>query len=141
MSPISGVRAERWSIWPRGRFVGGVLEPLCRSEAEDTASPAARHVVECADVRLIELGNRACLAVKALSELRVSGERLRENLDGDGAIQTRVSGLVDLSHPPGVERAEDFVRTEAGAGRQRHEKVYVSGLYRWAQPRFESGCV
>ena len=78
------------------------------------------HVVQRADVGMIELRDRAGLAVEALAELRIGGERVRENLDRDRAIEARVARLVDLAHAAGAEGGEDFVRAEASAGLQCH---------------------
>ena len=46
------------------------------------------------------------------------GHRRGENLDGDGAIEPRVAGLVDLAHPARAKRRDDFVRAEPLAGSQ-----------------------
>ena len=32
----------------------------------------------------------------------------------------RVAGAIDLAHPAGAQRADDFVGTETAAGAQRH---------------------
>ena len=78
------------------------------------------HVIQRADVGMIELRDRAGFAVEALAELRIGGERLREDLDRHRAIEPRVARLVDLAHPAGAEGGEDFVRAEAGARLECH---------------------
>ena len=77
-------------------------------------------VVQRADVGMIELRDRAGFAVEPLAELRIGGERLREDLDGDRAIEPRVARLVDLAHPAGAEGGENFVRAEARARLECH---------------------
>ena len=57
----------------------------------------AADVVEGADVRVCELGDRARFAIEAVAELRVGGEGGVEDLDRDRAIQPRVGGLVNLA--------------------------------------------
>ena len=80
-------------------------------------------VVERADVRVVERGDRAGFALEPLAELRVAGEVRRQDLDRDGAIETRVARLVDLAHPARAERRHDFVRTESRTGGERHDEV------------------
>jgi hypothetical protein len=79
------------------------------------------HVVQRADVRMIELRDRPGLAIKALAELRIGCKGVRENLDRDRAIEPRVSGFVHLSHPTGADERQDFVWAEASAGEQWHQ--------------------
>ncbi len=75
-------------------------------------------VVQRADVRVVELGNRARFTIEALAETRVGGERVRQDLDRDGAVETGIAGLVDLAHTAGTDRALNLVGTEARAGGQ-----------------------
>ena len=44
----------------------------------------------------------------------------RENLDGDGAVETRVAGAIDLTHAARSEGREDFEGAEFGASGQSH---------------------
>ncbi len=75
-------------------------------------------VVERADVRMRELRDDSRLAVEALAKLRVIGDRTWQDLDRHRAIEARVAGFVDLAHAARAKRAEDFIRTEPGAGRE-----------------------
>ena len=77
-------------------------------------------VMERADVRVRELGDRAGFTLETLAELRVSRESLRKDLDGDDAIESRVARFVDLAHAAGPQGGEDLVRAEADAGGQGH---------------------
>ena len=98
---------------------------------EERGAVLLAHVVQRADVRMIELRDRAGLAIEALAELRVGREGVRENLDRDRAIEPRVAGFVDLAHPAGADERQDFVRAEASAGGQRHQSrraIIPSGL-------------
>jgi hypothetical protein len=67
-----------------------------------------------------QLGDRPCLAVEPLAELRIGGELLRQDFDGDGPIEPRVARAIDLAHAPGADRRENLVRAEAGAWLERH---------------------
>ena len=86
----------------------------------------AADVVQDADVRVIERRDCPRLALEALTQLRVGGQRTREDLDGDAAIEPRVTGSIDFAHAAGSERFDDFVRTEPRAGRECHG---------WRRPR------
>ena len=63
-----------------------------------------------------ELRDRARLAVEALAELRIGGERLGQNLDRDGPVEARVARAIDLAHAARAEGGQDLVGAEAGAG-------------------------
>ena len=39
-------------------------------------------------------------------------ELAREQLDGDGPIESRIARTVDLAHSPGTERCQDLERAE-----------------------------
>ncbi len=60
------------------------------------------------------------LALELAQAIGVAGDVLRQDLDGDGAIEAGVAGAVDLAHAPGADQAEDFVWTQARASSQRH---------------------
>jgi hypothetical protein len=74
-------------------------------------------VVEGADVRVVQRGDALRLAIEPRLELGIVGQPSRQDLDGDGALEPRVAGLVDLAHAACPERADDLVRTESGPGR------------------------
>ena len=77
-------------------------------------------VVEGADVRVIERGDRPGLASEPGAELRIVGERARQHLDRDGPIQPRVGGPIDLAHPTGADGGADLIRAQAGTRGKRH---------------------
>ena len=64
--------------------------------------------------------------------------RLGRNLDGSLATQARVTRAIHRSHASLPKWAEDFVRTEARAGRQVHGTAFVIILHQsglWIPPR------
>ena len=71
-------------------------------------------VVQMADVGVVERGNRAGFAGKALGELRIG------HFDRDIPIQPGVMRAVHLAHSTRANGREDFVRAEFCAGRKRH---------------------
>jgi hypothetical protein len=46
--------------------------------------------------------------------------RRRKDCDRDRAIEPRIERPVNLAHPAGADRRDDFVRPEANAGREGH---------------------
>ena len=80
----------------------------------------AADVVDGADVRIVQRGNRARFLLEALPRFRIGRERAGEHLDGDRAIEPGVARAVDLAHAARAERGDDFVRTETRACFERH---------------------
>ena len=79
------------------------------------------YVEQCADVRVIEGGHCARFALEARPPVGIDRKSRRDSLDGDGAFEASVSSAVDLAHSAGANQPEDFVRTEAEAGREWHD--------------------
>ena len=77
-------------------------------------------VVERADVRVVQAGDGLRFALEAGAAVRVGADLGREDLDGDGAVEAGVAGLVDLAHAAGADGGEDLVRAEAGTRREGH---------------------
>ena len=71
-------------------------------------------------MRVVQRGNGAGLPLEPLLQRGVSGNMLRQHFDGDGALQAGVAGFVDLAHAPGAQEGFDLIRTERGAGGERH---------------------
>jgi hypothetical protein len=78
-------------------------------------------VVQRADMRVVETRDRLRFQFKPLLQCRVRRDMLRQDLDGDGAIETSVLRLVDLPHAAGAKRGEDLIRSDACAWRQHLE--------------------
>jgi len=82
---------------------GGVLDP-----------------VDGADVGMIERREQPRLACESGDSFRIADKQLWQYLDRDIARELRVARLVDLTHPSGAERRQDFVRTETRARGKSH---------------------
>ena len=80
-------------------------------EVVDTVGVA--DVVEAADVRMLQCGHDAGLALEAAAQLRVASGLGGEHLECDAAIEPRVTGLVDLAHAAGAERCDHLVGADA----------------------------
>ena len=83
----------------------------------------AADVVQPADVRVGERGDRLRLAFEPRAECGVGRELRRENLDGDRAIEAGVAGAVDLSHAAGAEQGLNFKMAEPSTCAQCHWSV------------------
>ena len=68
-------------------------------------------VVQRADVRVGERRDGLRFAIEAGAELRIRGERAREDLDRHRAREARVGCSVDLAHPACPDQMVDAVRT------------------------------
>ncbi len=69
----------------------------------------AADVVDRGDVRMVETARGRGLLLEAVETIRVLGERRGQDLDRDLALEPRILRAVDLAHPPGADRREDFV--------------------------------
>ena len=72
--------------------------------------------------RMVQLGEESRFAVETSQALRVGGERLGQQLDGDLAAERRVTGTVDLPHRACTQRRDDFVRRQACTGGEIHSR-------------------
>ena len=98
----------------------GEGRPLQVLHDEVIHSVLVAHVVQGADVRMGELGDRPGLPIETLPQFFVVREVSREYLHGDHAVEPGIPGPVNLSHAAGAERLDDLVRTETCAGGQWH---------------------
>ena len=71
-------------------------------------------VVDLTDVRMIQRGNGARLALEPIVE------GIREPLDRHKPTEPRVARLPDLAHPASADGSENFIRTETSAGLEGH---------------------
>ena len=73
-----------------------------------------------ADVGMVQLGDRAGLALEPRADVGVIRNVRREDLDGDRSIEPRVGGFIDLTHPTRTDRRKNFVRSQLRAGSECH---------------------
>jgi hypothetical protein len=73
-------------------------------------------------VRMGDSRDGAGFALKPF-ELRPGRARRRQDLDGNRAIELRVSSMVDLAHASGAERGKDFIAANSVSGGEGHECV------------------
>ena len=78
------------------------------------------HIVEHADVRVVQAGDGLGFALKARLDLRVTSDLRGQNLDRDLAIESNVAGAVDLAHATFSEFPGDFVISEGATNQRVH---------------------
>src|SRR5438270_3393951 len=78
-------------------------------------------VVKRADIRVLERRNSSSLALHPLLQFRVRGKMGGQNLDGNGAVKTRIPGAIHLAHTARTQRTLNFIRTEFRARDQGHQ--------------------
>ena len=96
------------------------------------------HVVDGTDIRVSEGGNRSRFTIESGGGQTINFRPHREHLDCHVAVQSCVSPSIDLPHAAGADERDDFVRTEASAGDERHafaEAARKSPHYSWAPAR------
>ena len=81
---------------------------------------ALLEAVDRGDVRMVQRGQHFGFALEAGQALGIAGDRGRQHLDGDLALEARVDRSIHLAHAAGTERGDDLVRTEPGAGCECH---------------------
>ncbi len=95
---------QRSLLQPLGQRLS--VEILHDQEVHPVLAP---DVVESADVRMVQAGDRLGLALEPLLQIRVRGDLLRQALDGDGAVEAGVAGFVDLAHAACAQGGVDLV--------------------------------
>ena len=61
------------------------------------------YVVQGADMRMRELRGGTGFAIEPLTELRIGGERVWQNLDRDRTVESRIARFIHLAHATGAE--------------------------------------
>ena len=78
------------------------------------------------DVRMIQRRERLRFASEPRQPLRIIRKRRRQNLDGDVAIELRVTSAEHFAHTARPDGAGDFIRSETHTGQEGHESTQSS---------------
>ena len=78
------------------------------------------HVMERADVGVVQAGDGLRLTLEPLLRIRVLGNMLQQHFDRDRTVQAGVSGLPDFAHTAFANLGGDRIRPEASTGRDGH---------------------
>ena len=79
------------------------------------------HGVDRDDVGMVQSGDALRLDLETGATFRVSGRRAREDLEGNVALQSRVTRAIDLAHAAGAKRRQDLIRADPSTYRERHQ--------------------
>jgi hypothetical protein len=71
------------------------------------------HVVNGANVRMVQRGDRPGFTRKPCARVRIVALRRGNSLDGDDSAKADVAGTVHFAHSAHTGQAEYFVRTES----------------------------
>ena len=82
--------------------------------------PARRfQAMDVRDVWMVQHRQDFSFTPESGEPLHISGQRSRQHLDGDLALQVGVGGAIDLSHAACADGGQDLIRAEARARGQR----------------------
>ena len=115
-----------------------VLEPLAQRHAfdqlRDDEGPAVQlaEIVNDDDVRMVEARRGVRFLSKPLQPIRVACEILRDQLDGDAAIELLVVRRIDLAHRARADPRQQPVRAERLAAQIVHRDAAARARHsRW----------
>ena len=103
--------------------------PFEQFHDEELMATLLTDVVDGAHVRVIECGNRARLPLESRGGQVACSDAFGEHLDGDVAMQSRVTPSIDFAHAARANRRDHFVGAESCAG-LRGMEVEFCGLPR-----------
>jgi len=110
---------------PRSRRLQPLAErrPFDQLENEIVAVLALEHIVDAADVRMIELRQRARLTQETRAHRGAEAFIGVDDFQRDGALELLVPAAVNLSHPAGAEQGVDPDAADAAAGIEGHPPI------------------
>ena len=94
---------------------------------DEVVAVGAGHVVNRADVRVVQGCNGPRFALKPRAELGIVAEAIRCQLEGDDAVQTGIAGFVHFAHAARTREFEDFVRPKLSTRREGHDGEDAAG--------------
>ena len=93
--------------------------------------------IDLRDVRMVERRQRLRLALETGEPVGIGREELRQDLDGNVAIEFQIAGAIHLAHAAGAQKRHDLVRTYPRGGLNQHWPVrrIISGRRTLEFPR------
>jgi hypothetical protein len=110
---VAGMRHRQWALL---RDVPGQVGALDVAHCDVEPAVDLVEVVQRHHVRVIDCGGVAGLVHEPFAELRISAQRLTDDLERDGAAQPHVGGPVEHAHPTAADHAVDAVVAETTPG-------------------------
>ena len=99
-----------------------VAQRLALEQLHDGDGHAAddRQLVDREDVRVRQRRDGADFGLEPAPHLGIGGDVVRHDLERDVASEPRIARAIDVPHPAGAERRDDFVLCEMGSWGKRH---------------------
>ncbi len=119
---VEGIGHGEGEVDEQGDVRPSASEPLLKGLTLEQFHGDERRVladiVDGADIGVVEGGGGPGLPPEAFQGESRRVDAARKHLDRHHPIEPRVPGPIDLSHPAGAKRLDDFVGATAGAGRE-----------------------
>src|SRR6516165_9793532 len=79
------------------------------------------HGVDRDDVGMAQGSDALCLTLETGAAFRGASRRIREDLEGNVAFQSRIARPIHLAHAAGAERRQNLISAEPSACHEGHE--------------------
>ena len=110
--------------------------PLQQFHSDEGLTNGFVNLVDRADVRVVQRGRSLGFPLETAEGLRVVGEFVGKELQGDVATELQVFRLVHHTHAPAADPAEDAVmrnRLTHGLRRSGHWGEWYGGRLEWVK--------
>ena len=111
-------RDQERLIYRNWSALNPVLECFTIDQLEDQRP--LFQAVDGTDVRMIERGEQLRLAFETSQSIGIGRKRLRQHLDCNITLQSRIARSIHFAHSASTDGGDDFIRPEARSNRQRH---------------------
>lgn len=81
--------------------------------------------VHLGDMRMIQRGQRARLALEARQSLRIPDEPIRQHLDRHVAMQLCIARTINVAHSARADQGDDLVAADTRPGREAHHRGII----------------
>ena len=98
----------------------GQRAPLDELHDQGAEAVALFETMDGRDVGVIQRREHLRFAAKTGQRILIVEKGFGQDLHGDVAIEPRVAGAIDLSHPASTAELQDFVRADSGTNVQGH---------------------
>ena len=80
--------------------------------------------VEGANVRMVQIRNCSGFAFESFFQIGAIRQMGGQDFDRDSAVEPRILSTIDFTHTACANGCEDFIRSEPGAGLDRHARRF-----------------
>ena len=94
--------------------------PLDQLQHQRTGALRLFKAMDLSDIRMVEACKNLRLSLEPSEAIRISGERLGQNLQRHLPVQLGIGGLIDLAHTPLADEGGHVIVAESGTDGQGH---------------------